>query len=85
MQNFEKGVPFLVHLIGEIFIRLSSENSRKNVKKYYPIVFGTCLHRVISYTSSHFSVSSLFRHTQRAPFARIHEWSKGTKTSQDDV
>ncbi len=38
---------------------------RKNVKRYYPIVSGTCSHHVISFTSSHFGVSSLFCHTQR--------------------
>ncbi len=67
MQNFEKGESFLVHLICKIFtniIKLSSKNLRKNVKKYYPMVSGTCFHYVISFTSSPFGVSSLFRHTQ---------------------
>ncbi len=59
----------MVHFICEIFtkniIKLSSKNSRKIVKKYYPIVSGTCFHHVISFTSSPFGVSFLFHHTQR--------------------
>ncbi len=77
MQNFENGVPFLVHLICEIFtqniIKLSPKNSRKNVKKHNRIVSGTYFHHV-SFTSLPFGISSIFRHTQHTLClnARIH-------------
>ncbi len=37
---------------------------KEKCKKYYPILSGTCLHRVICFTFSPFDVSSLFRYLQ---------------------
>ncbi len=81
----------MVHLICEIFmlniIKLSSENSRKNVKKYYSIVSDTCFHHVISFTPSPFGVSSLFRHMQQTlcPNPRTEKLTALSKVNQATI
>ncbi len=45
------------------------------LKKYHLIISGTCFHRVISFTSSSFGISSLFHHTQRT-LSQNREYSR---------
>ncbi len=78
MQNFEKGVPFLVHLICEIFaqniIKLSSKNSKKKEKNTI-LSYRAHASTVLSVLNLHLLVFVPYFITRSAPFAQIHKYS----------